>query len=331
MVFPTLRLNDKHKFVRQLKKYLNELVQPSPNLPDDDVFDYETVKAIVNFKTQWGARNKHTFSPITGKGEADVYTWGYIGKALGPERLRRDLLEIKDYELRTLLLGINEFTVGVKYYTPEMEACDAKIASVLGGKNAIAAANGFEPEGIAIQGIQGFYRGDTVNPFRDGTKKIGQGHLSRYMMHLYGSMDGTRFGVDGKTSTEIYIPDGFEMTSNDGLGGKKNALTQIPTPTEAIVTFYYKKKIGNVQDATIMLMHVKDFKPIKQGNRWQVGKIGGKGGQIGDINKPYLHSHFVLVKGNVGLAYQLTKGKFDRDKTQDYRASIGIRFIDVFC
>lgn len=34
------------KFIRQLKKYLNELVSPSPNLPDDDIFDDKTEKSI---------------------------------------------------------------------------------------------------------------------------------------------------------------------------------------------------------------------------------------------------------------------------------------------
>ena len=59
-------------------------------------------------------------------------------------------------------------------------------------------------------------------------------------MHLYGSTDGTRFGVDGKTETDIYIPDGFEMKSSTDWDGKvkKDVLKQTPTPTQAVVTFY---------------------------------------------------------------------------------------------
>lgn len=243
MNYRTLRFQDRHKFVRQLKKYLNELVKPSPNLPDDDLLDRATVKAIVDFKIQWSLKNHTSLSTLTGKGEADIYTWAFVGKALGSERLRRELIGIKDYELRTLLLGMDGSALGVKYYTPDMETCDAKIASILGGKNAIAAANGFEPEGLVIQNIVAFYRGDTLNPYTNGTEIVGAGHLSRYIMHLYGSPDGTRIGVDGKTYTDIYLPDGFEI--------KKDTFNQTPTPTQSVVHFYYKK-LGKIEDATIL-------------------------------------------------------------------------------
>lgn len=331
MFFPRLKDGERHKFIRELKKYLNELVQPSPQLPDDDVFDAATQKAILDFKRQWLSKSGRFYAPYN-KPEADLFTWAFVGEALGNARLRKELTQIQDYELRTLLLGMNALANEVTYYTKQMESCDAKIASILGGKNAIAAASGFEPEGIALMKSFPFYRGDTVNVWRDGSVHIGQGHLSRYIMHLYGSTDGTRLGVDGKTYADIIIPDGFETTSNDGLGGKKNALAQILSPTEAIVTFYYKKKLGNVENVTLLLMHVKDFKPVKQGNRWRIGSIGGKGGIIGDVNSPYLHSHFALVKGDVGLALKMDRsGKTDSDATNDYRASIGIRFVDAFC
>lgn len=79
-------------------------------------------------------------------------------------------------------------------------------------------------------------------------------------------------------------------------------------------------------------MHVKDFKPVKKGNRWHIGRIGGKGGTIGNLNNPYVHSHFVLVKGDVGLAIKTNRsGEMDGNATNDYRASIGIRFVDAFC
>lgn len=107
---------------------------------------------------------------------------------------------------------------------------------------------------------------------------------------------------------------------------EKNTLTQTPTPTQAVVTFYYKE-LGNIKDATLLLMHVKNFKPKREGNRWHIGKIGGIGGEIGEITKPYLHSHFVLLKGDVGVAW---KGN-DTQAISQYRASIGIRFVDAFC
>ena len=156
------------------------------------------------------------------------------------------------------------------------------------------------------------------------------GHLSAYIMHLYGSTDGTRFGTNGKTETDIYIPDGFEMISSANWDGKtkKNALKQTPTPTQAVVTFYYKQ-LGNMTNATLLLMHVKDFKPKQDENRWRIGKIGGFGSEIMDINAPYLHSHFMLVKGDVGLAWK--EDRRDKFAVDKYRSTIGIRFVDAFC
>lgn len=323
MFFPTLRFQDKHKFVIQLKKFLNELVQPSPNLPLDDVVDDKTIKAVYNFKNQWLNRVTTSQYDSDHRYEITPGLWAMIGRALGKDKLLKELKEVKDNEIRSLLLGMEATNNLSAYYSAEMEICDAKIAAVLGGKNAIAAANGFEPDSLAIVRASftrqyPYYRGDTI---QNGKAEIG--HLSAYIMHLYGSADGARFGVDGKTYTDVYVPDGFEM--------KKGVLTQTPTPTQEVVTFYYKK-LGKVEDATLLMMHIKDFKPRKEGNRWRIGKIGGIGGQIGDITSPYLHSHFALLRGDVGIAVKTNKyGKMDSDATNEYREKIGIRFVDAFC
>ncbi len=211
-----------------------------------------------------------------------------IGKALGSERLRMELKETDNYEVRSLLLGMDSSAAyHIKYYTKEMEVCDVKIAQIFGGSNAVAAANGFEPEGLALIG-KTYYRGDNIFIWRDGTEVIGPGHLSRHVMHMYGSTDGTRLGVDGETYTDVYIPNGFEMNSRVKYENNKNALTQIPTPEQSIVRFYYKK-IGNVSDATLMMMHIKNFKAVKVGDRWKIGSIGGKGGESADSDLGYLH------------------------------------------
>ena len=320
MLFRTIKFQERHKFVRELKKYLNELVQPSPNLPDDDVLDMTTLQALKQFKTQWYSRISIPLTTDDPYFEVNLKVWTAIGLALGKDRLLQELQNTQDYELRGLLLGLGTVNAIKVYYTKEMEECDAKIASILGGDNAIAAANGFEPYSLALVTASNtayhYYRAE---------------HLNKYIMHLYGSKDRTRFGVDGETYTDIFIPDGFEPTSRNDAGGRKNALTQIPSPTEAVVTFYYKK-LGNVDDVTLTLMHVKDFKPVKKGNRWHIGKIGGKGGQSVDLSKPYLHSHFALLRGDVGLSIKLSKdGSTDSEATFRYRESIGVRFADAFC
>ncbi len=47
---------DRHKFVIALRKYLNLLVVPSPNLPDDDLVDEKVINAVCQFKNQWYQR-----------------------------------------------------------------------------------------------------------------------------------------------------------------------------------------------------------------------------------------------------------------------------------
>lgn len=314
MRFPVLRFQTQHKFVRQLKKFLNELVQPSPNLPLDDIFDEKTYRAVRLFKVQWANRVYHVNTIFDG--DVTAGTWAMIGRALSRGRIQEELRQARnDHELRSLLLGMDIVGAQSTLYTSSMESCDAKIASILGGKNAIASANGFEPDSLAvIRMLGGRYSYNRIE------------HLSTYIMHLYGSTDGTRFGVDGKTSTEIFIPDGFEKLSNiNREGGKKDVLTQKPTPAQAVVTFFYKR-LGNVTNTTLLLMHVKDFKPTKQGNRWYIGKIGGRGGEITNLEKPYLHSHFALLKGDVGLAYIK-----DDVTTNQYRESIKMAFREAFC
>lgn len=295
MRFPVLRFQTQHKFVRQLKKFLNELVSPPRNLPLDDVFDEKTIQAVITFKVQWV--NKVS-SDVALRGKQPAFdgtvtsgTWAMIGKALMKHLGRQYVLnEIKtesDYELKSLLLGIDAVGMTSTYYTREMEICDAKIASIFGGENAIAAANGFDPYSFAVArvypgGGYQFYRGDFL---KEG--KIETGHLSVQAMHLYGSIDGTRFGVDGYTFTDLYAPDGFRNPER---------VRKTVSPNSASVDFYYPK-LGNYTDVTLLISHIKNYKLVKQRNRWHIGQIGGNGGQTpGEI-----HAHLDLFKGDVGM------------------------------
>jgi hypothetical protein len=155
-------------------------------------------------------------------------------------------------------------------YTEKMSESDWLLATIFGGPRAIAAANGFEPEGLASR--YPLYRGD----LRGDDGIIRRGHLS-YAMHLYGSEDGT-------AATELYVPTGFTYNSNQ------------PTPTDAAVTFYYPK-LGNFNDVTLAVFHVADFHLSYESGRVRIGNIGGPGGSIGS----YRHSHMEFYHGNTGL------------------------------
>lgn len=144
------------------------------------------------------------------------------------------------------------------------------LATIFGEPGAVAAANGFEPIGLANQ--YPLYHGDLIGD--DGV--IRRGHLS-FAMHLYGSADGTG-------DTEIYIPIGFISHSS------------VPTPTDAAVTFFYPQ-LGNLTDVTLAVFHVANFQLSYEGARIRIGNIGGPGGSIAS----YRHSHLEFYRGDTGL------------------------------
>lgn len=158
----------------------------------------------------------------------------------------------------------------VREYSAEMAASDRMLATVFGGPTAVAAANGFEPSGLAAQ--YPLYRGDVIA--NDGREL--KGHLS-YAMHLYGNSNGTG-------DSPLYVPSGFVSHSNQ------------PSPTDAVVTFYYPR-LGNLTDVTLAVFHVADFQISSEGERVRIGNIGGPGGS----SALYKHTHIEFYRGNVGL------------------------------
>jgi len=177
------------------------------------------------------------------------------------------------------------------FYTVAMKDSDRYLAQVFGGPGAVAAANGFEPTGLA--GQYPFYRGDLRDP--DG--RIRRGHLS-FAMHLYGSADGTGF-------TGLYVPPGFTNHS------------RVPTPTDAAVTFYYPH-LGNLINVTVAVFHVANFKIVPENGRVRIGEIGGKGGSY----PYYRHSHIEFYVGNVGLPSANRRIVLRIDPTSVFRSYI---------
>lgn len=178
-------------------------------------------------------------------------------------------------------------------YTAGMTRSDKELAEIFGGPGAVAAANGFEPDGLAEQ--YPLYRGD-LTAF-DG--RLIRGHLS-YAMHLYGNSEGT-----GESA--LYVPAGFTSHSSE------------PTPTDAAVTFFYPR-LGNLTNVTLAVFHVANFaleRGIERGTgvspvnrapkndrtptsdhaRIRIGSIGGRGGSAAI----YKHSHIEFYRGDVGL------------------------------
>lgn len=155
-------------------------------------------------------------------------------------------------------------------YTMRMIESDRYLAQIFAGPGAVAAANGFEPVGLA--GQYPIYRGD----LRGADGRIRRGHLS-YAMHLYGSADGTG-------TTALYVPEGFTGHSTT------------PTPTDAAITFYYPR-LGNLTNVTVAVFHIANFAIVREDGRVRIGETGGQGGSY----PFYRHSHIEFYSGNVGL------------------------------
>jgi hypothetical protein len=181
-------------------------------------------------------------------------------------------------------------------YTLGMVSNDRQLAEIFGGPGAVAAANGFEPDGLSEQ--YPLYRGDLTG--YDG--RLIRGHLS-YAMHLYGNAEGTG-------DSALYVPAGFTSHSAE------------PGPTDAAVTFFYPR-LGNLNNVTLAVFHVANF-AIERGTgvppvahsedgrlissanygaigselcRVRIGYIGGPGGSY----FAYKHSHIEFYRGDVGL------------------------------
>lgn len=155
-------------------------------------------------------------------------------------------------------------------YTMRMIESDRHLAQIFAGPGAVAAANGFEPIGLA--GQYPIYRGD----LRGADGRIRRGHLS-YAMHVYGS-------ADGRGTTALYVPEGFTSHST------------MPTPSDAAITFYYPR-LGNLANVTLAVFHIANFTIVRENGRVRIGEIGGRGGSY----QYYKHSHIEFYSGNVGL------------------------------
>lgn len=146
--------------------------------------------------------------------------------------------------------------------TAEQQACDDQLARIFGGDKAVAAGNGFEPDGT--------YRGDSQD-------------ISDRALHIYGSQDRT-------ASTGVYIPRG-----NQPLYANPRTFPEYRGGS--FVAFY--KELGGLTNVSLIITHLNrdtgGSHPPNSAGSGYIGTIGGVGGD----GKGYVHSHFELVQGRV--------------------------------
>lgn len=209
-----LQFGTKHKLNVVIKRLLNEVVKPSPNLTVNDVFDKALSAAIVKLK------HIHKIEPLNST--IDLKLCAKIGELLGERRVGEE--EKLDREIGKLLSG----ELLPPPYTSETERCDKEFARIFGGSGAVAFTafeyngvyRGRDPKKVANMDRSARY-GDPRSGGLSGNSYFDAEHLYNFP-HLSGNKDATQ-------NTEIYVPPDFE-----GQPTK-------PTPGSGVVTLFYKK------------------------------------------------------------------------------------------
>lgn len=183
-------------------------------------------------------------------------------------------------------------------YNSENAICDKILARIFGGRDAIAAGNNYEPEGMpGYPTAQHRYRG-TLNGI--------PGHLSN-QMHLYGSSDG-------RQTTGVYVPGGYDAVYPNPRAN--------PGDRGGSFVFYYSNLGKFFENVSLVVTHVANYNIRNEGGRVRIGDIGGPGGTSAayNPNEPYIHSHFSLLRGQV-----------DRSGRTSLASMPKLTFPEVFC
>lgn len=272
-----------------LKRYLNELVVPSPNLPIDNEFTPETAKALKDFKFRFRKRNLNSRLPIDDSLNAD--TWEAIGIAFGQERLKRELSNLTDNGLKRLLQGLPEYD-----YTEKMKVCDQKIADIFGGEGA-AVMTIFEPpdlrkkDGSFTNDIRPFLRPEPHNAVpRNDVKGT---HERGGIIHVYATAQGLPADVG------LYAPKGFKQIFK--VKDENGKTVKLDAGANNILYFYSSEMKLYITFAHAKTKDVTGIGTKKPSGSVKIGNIGGPGGD-GEGSSSYVHSHLSFYSeffGNV--------------------------------
>lgn len=262
-----------------LKRYLNIILNLSPPLAEDSVFDQQTAQAIIEVKK---ISNK-TFTYEMVVDETITFSlWNTINNLLNRIKGWQWLLN----EYKIIPLRIYDLLNGKIFplYTDEMKACDQKLAKIFGGEGAVVATifDPFElrfPDG-SLDSLAGKPRshGHSAVPANEMIGQIDRGGI----IHLYANEQGLAGNVG------VYVPVGFkrlrEIKDVNGklvpaISGKNNLL------------IYYSKE----RNLYICYAHVETKKVTGIGtkNKYgsiKIGNIGGPGGKspFSDSNGKFL-------------------------------------------
>ena len=186
--------------------------------------------------------------------------------------------------------------------TEEQKKCDEKLATIFGGKNAVAAGSGFEPPNLF-----GTTSGKPPEPRANYKREHLQSRLHLYYSDDEGKNAGEHFG-------DMYIPAG---------GRYAGAFNK-----DVDSYMFYYRRLGNQKSVYLVVSHVKDFvapKGITKA-KTKIGQIGGKGGTSSpNPGGQYIHVHASILDATFRrnrrtgkVTRRLNRGKL-------------IGFFDAFC
>lgn len=274
-----------------LKRYLNELVAPSPKLEINNEFTPETARALQNFKFQF--RKKNLQSRLRIDASLGPETWAAIGVALGAERLKEELSTLTDSGLKRMLQGLTELE-----YTQAMRVCDQKLADVFGGEGA-AVMSIIEPPDLR--------RGDGSlrDPYAPSIRPephnavprndIKGSHERGGIIHVYTNPQGLPADVG------LYAPQGFKQIFE--VKNERGKVIKLEAGPNNILYFYSNQMKIYITFAHAKTKGVSGIGTKKSNGSVKIGNIGGPGGDgTGEKFPSYIHSHLSFYSefyGNV--------------------------------
>lgn len=277
------------KYIQKLKRYLNLVVNPNPNLLLNDDFDIATHNAVLNFKRQFNRSERRKVFIEDGTISNTLWeaVWTALWRTNNGIKIQTEELKTSDTEFKNLILGL-PFIKDLD----KVKECDKKLAGIFGGAEAVVATI-YDP--IELK-----------NP--DGTKHSSAGKarpLNHTSIPWNGRVDVTNKGgvIHLYTNEQglpddvgVYVPQGFTEIKEVKVGNQTVKLL----PKADNQKYFFNK--NNENPLYIVYAHVKTVGAKNIGTKRDDGaiKIGDIGGPGGYNNGSYVHCHIVFYSKYTG-------------------------------
>lgn len=279
------------KYLQRLKRYLNLLVVPNPNLPINDDFDMATHNAILNYKKQLNRRRgqKTVVEDGTLTNTLWQIMWGELGRVTGSQF---QIEEMKTFESEFL-----NFTRGSPYINnvEALQGCDAKLAKIFGEKNAVVATI-YDPKELKKANGKPHHNAGNPRPFSHSaipTNEQLNTNDRGGIMHIYPNEQGLPEDVG------VFAP--AEFTEIFQISDGTKIIKLLPKGDNQKYFFNNNKQ----NPLYIVYAHVKTAGVSGIGTKRTDGaiKIGNVGGPGGESEGAYVHCHIAFYSKFYGNSF----------------------------